>query len=121
MKNKELVGAVMEFLAWDSKNEVFPTYYDVLLKTRYSQDMETRQMMDIIFDSIVYEIGGVYFGMQPGFCELWYMPINPMYFGETNFSAYYRAYKGPAINSINAFYEAMEKIEGPMIEETTAE
>ncbi|MBE6569827.1 MAG: extracellular solute-binding protein [Ruminococcaceae bacterium] len=121
IRNPELVGAVMEYLAWDSKNEVFPTYYDVLLKTRYSQDLETRQMMDIIFENIVYEVGGLYFGMQPGFCELWYMPLNPMYFGEKNFNAFYRAYKSPANNTINSFYEAMEKIEGPLVEETAEE
>ena len=52
----EMVGAALEFLSWDSKNAVFPTYYDVLLKTRYSSDMETREMMNIIFDSIIYAI-----------------------------------------------------------------
>ncbi|MBQ7922508.1 MAG: extracellular solute-binding protein [Clostridia bacterium] len=121
-KNPELVGAVLEFLAWDSKNEVFPTYYDVLLKTRYSSDMETREMMNIIFDSLVFEVGGVYFGMQPGFCELWYLPCNPLFLGSDHFAASYRAYKNPAKNTINSYYEALAKIEGPLVEEeTTAE
>ncbi|MBE6570101.1 MAG: extracellular solute-binding protein [Ruminococcaceae bacterium] len=121
-KNAEMVGAALEFLAWDSKNEVFPTYYDVLLKTRYSQDMETREMMNIIFDSISYEIGGVYFGMSPGFCELWYTGAQHMVFGEKNFNALFRAFKGPANNTINEFYTAVEKIEGSLfVEETTAD
>ncbi len=118
IKNPELVGAALEFLSWDSKNEVFPTYYDVLLKTRYSSDMETREMMNIIFDSIFYEVGGVYFGMSPGFCELWYIGSSCMIFGEKNFSAFYRAYKTPANNTIKTFYEAMAKIEGTAETET---
>jgi len=121
-KNPEMVGAALEFLSWDSKNEVFPTYYDVLLKTRYSSDMETREMMNIIFDSIFYEVGGVYFGMSPGFCELWYIGAQHMVYGANNFNAYFRAYKNPANNTINEYYEAMEKIEGPLfVEETTAD
>ena len=116
-KNPEMVGAALEFLSWDSKNEVFPTYYDVLLKTRYSSDMETREMMNIIFNSIFYEVGGVYFGMSPGFCELWYVGAQHMVFGETNFNALFRAYRGPANNTINEYYVAMEKIEGPLFTE----
>ncbi|MBE6570102.1 MAG: extracellular solute-binding protein [Ruminococcaceae bacterium] len=121
IKNPELVGAVMEFLSWDSKNEVFPTYYDVLLKTRYSSDMETREMMNIIFDSIVYEVGGTYFGMQPGFCELWFTGASFLNWGNTNFSAFFRAYKNPARNTIASYYEELAKFEGPMEEETAEE
>ncbi|MBQ7921606.1 MAG: extracellular solute-binding protein, partial [Clostridia bacterium] len=121
IKNPEMVGAVLEFLSWDSKNEVFPTYYDVLLKTRYASDMETREMMNIIFDSIVYEIGGTYFSMQPGFCELWYTGPNFMLWGENTFAAIFRAYKNPANNTINSYYEELAKIEGPLEAETTAD
>ncbi len=122
IKNPEMVGAVLEFLSWDSKNEVFPTYYDVLLKTRYSSDLETREMMNIIFDSLVYEVGGVYFSMQPGFCELWFTggsALNWTTDGNTNFSAFFRAYKNPAKNTIASYYEELAKIEGPLLEETT--
>ena len=112
IKNPDMVGATLEYLSWDSKNEVSPTYYDVLLKTRYSSDMETREMMNIIFDSIFYEVGGVYFGMSPGFCELWYTGSSCLVFGETNFAAFYRAYKNPAKNTITEFYDAMAKVEG---------
>jgi len=119
-KNKDLVGAALEFLAWDSKNEVFPTYYDVLLKTSNASDMETRQMMDIIFDSIAYEIGGVYFNMQPGFCELWYTGAQALVWGLSNFSAFFRAYKNPARSTIENFYTELAKFEGPMDFETQA-
>ncbi|MBE6570104.1 MAG: hypothetical protein E7658_07820 [Ruminococcaceae bacterium] len=120
IKNPEMVGAVLEFLSWDSKNEVFPTYYDVLLKTRYSSDMDTREMMNIIFDSIIYEVGGVYFNMQPGFCELWYTGGNALNWtnGNTNFNATFRVYKNPANNTIQTFYENLAKVEGPMDFET---
>ncbi len=110
-KNKELVGAALEYLAWDSKNEVFPTYYDVLLKTRYSSDMETRHMLDIIFDSIAYEVGGTFFAMQPGFCELWYIGDQVLFYGLDNFSAFYRSMKAPARQSIETFYTALNAAE----------
>ena len=120
IKNPEMVGAVLEFLSWDSKNEVFPTYYDVLLKTRYSSDLETREMMNIIFDSIIYEVGGVYFNMQPGFCELWFTGTNALNWtdGNTNFNALYRAYKNPANNTVQTYYDELAKFEGPMDFET---
>ena len=48
IQNPEMVGAVLELLAWESGNEVVDTYYNKLLKTRYASDLETRAMVDEI-------------------------------------------------------------------------
>lgn len=112
IRNPELVGAALELLSWESDNLVVPTYYDVLLKTRYAHDPETRDMMDILFDSIVYEVAAAYFSMSPGLCEMFYAAVGPARFGQRNFAAVYRAYKSPALNQIEEFYEALDKTEG---------
>ncbi len=111
IRNPEMVGAVLELLSWESKNQVVPTYYDVLLKTRYAHDPETRDMMDILFDSIVYEVVAAYFSMSPGLCELFYSAIQPARYGQRNFAAFYRAYKTPANNQLKEFYELLDKTE----------
>ena len=119
IRNPEMVGAVLELLAWESDNLVVPTYYDVLLKTRYAHDQETRDMMDILFDSVVYEVVAAYFSMSPGLCEMFYTPIQPARFGQMNFAAFYRAYKTPAKNQIEDFYEVLDATEG--VTDTAAE
>ena len=36
-----------------------PAFYDVSLKTKYSRDEESEEMMDLVRDSIIYDIGYV--------------------------------------------------------------
>ncbi|MBO4933375.1 MAG: extracellular solute-binding protein, partial [Clostridia bacterium] len=47
--NPELVGAALELLAYESANEVIPTYYDVLLEGKLARDTDTIAMLDILF------------------------------------------------------------------------
>ncbi len=53
----ERTGAIVEALASYSAKEVTPAFYDVSLKTKHSRDEESAVMMDLIKDSIIYDIG----------------------------------------------------------------
>ena len=55
----ERTGAIIEALAAYGSREVIPAFYDVSLKTKYARDEESEEMMDIIRDSIIYDIGYV--------------------------------------------------------------
>ncbi|MBO4220461.1 MAG: hypothetical protein J5933_06020 [Clostridia bacterium] len=48
-------GAVIEALASASQNVVTPAYYELALKSRYSRDAESSQMIDIITSNIRIE------------------------------------------------------------------
>ncbi len=55
----ERTGAITEALCAYTSRDVIPVFYDVQLKTKHSRDDESSEMMDIIKDSIVYDIGYV--------------------------------------------------------------
>ena len=52
-------GAITEALCAYGSKYVIPAFYEVSLKTKYARDEESEEMMDVIKDSIVYDIGYV--------------------------------------------------------------
>ena len=59
-ENVALTGTITEALAYYGKKDVLPVYYDVNLKGMVSRDSESSEMLDIIFDNLVYDIGFLY-------------------------------------------------------------
>lgn len=53
--SKEMVGTVFAALSAESYKTVFPTYYDQALKSRYSQDRETAEIIDLIMEGRKFE------------------------------------------------------------------
>lgn len=58
--NPERSGAVMEALAYESYKEVQPVYYDKVLKGRYANDPQSRQMLDTITQNIKIDASWIY-------------------------------------------------------------
>ncbi|MHC1694249.1 MAG: hypothetical protein AB9835_03010 [Eubacteriales bacterium] len=56
----ERAGFVLEALSAESKYTLEPAYYDVALQGKYARDDESKEMLDIIFGSTVYDIMTVY-------------------------------------------------------------
>ena len=57
--NQELerTSVIMEAIACESRNLVFPAYYDLSLKTKLTRDDESEEMLDIIKDYRTLDIG----------------------------------------------------------------
>ena len=53
-------GFMVEVLSWQSHNTTFPAYYDVACKVQNSYDAECAEMLDIIFDGVVFDFGLLY-------------------------------------------------------------
>ena len=53
----EIVGYILEDMAWYSNKTIRPEYYDVNLKSRRAQDSESAEMLDVIFSHIRVDIG----------------------------------------------------------------
>jgi hypothetical protein len=58
--NLERVSIIIEALSAESRYTLKPAYYDVVLQRKYVRDDESSEMLDIIFQSRVFDIGGVY-------------------------------------------------------------
>ena len=56
----ERSGIIVEALSADSRNYVVPAYYDISLTMKDARDEESKEMLDILFDGRVYDIGYIY-------------------------------------------------------------
>ncbi len=110
--NPEMVGAAMELLAWESKNVVIPTYYDTVLTGKLARDDDAVKMMDILFDTVAYEIGGNYFGFSSGMFDLFYcLPKLAIEQKSSDFSSFYTKKEKATLKTIESFYENLENTE----------
>ncbi|MBE6680081.1 MAG: extracellular solute-binding protein [Ruminococcaceae bacterium] len=56
----ERIGIVLEELAYLGKEMLTPAYYDKTLQGKYARDAESAEMLDIIFDSLLFDVGAYY-------------------------------------------------------------
>jgi len=113
IQDGEMVGSVLELLSWLSAETVIPAYYDVLLDGKLARDEDTRAMVDILFDTIAYEVGCNYSAIGGGINELLYMPSNLVLTQKsTDFASFYAKYEKGATAALEKLYTSLEKIEG---------
>ena len=60
IQDPDFVGIMTEALNAESHKQVFPAYYEVALKKKYTYDDESVKMLDMIVDSRVFDFGYVY-------------------------------------------------------------
>jgi len=51
------VGLLIEALARESYQTVLPAYKEIALKTKYARDEGSAEMLDVIFDSLTFDLG----------------------------------------------------------------
>ena len=56
-QDTDFVGYMLETLNYESYKTVIPAYYETALKTKYSRDAESSEMLDLIFASRRIDIG----------------------------------------------------------------
>lgn len=56
----DVVGATMEYMAYQSMKTVMPAYYEIALKTKYASDAESGEMLDLIFKNFKVDAGVLY-------------------------------------------------------------
>ena len=59
-QNLEMTGIILEVLGAESKNYVSPAFYEKLLTDRYAQDDESKEMLSIILDTIIFDLDEVF-------------------------------------------------------------
>ena len=96
----ERTGKIVEALCAVGSRDVIPAFYDVSLKTKFSRDYESEDMIDIIKDSIIYDLGYVSGGafQSTGF-EL-SRQSNP------DFASYYAANESKALSDLDNFLKS---------------
>ena len=105
----EMVGAVVELLAFESADTVIPAYYDVLLAGKIARDKDTVAMMDILFDTIAYDVGMNYFGASGPMSDLFYT-LGRLVFTQksADYASWYAKNESGALKAIDKFYAEVE-------------
>ena len=107
VEDVERTGSIIEALCAIGSRDVVPAFYDVSLKTKYARDEESEAMMDIIKDSVVYDIGyvaGGVGGLSSVGRELARSTTH-------DFASYYAAQESSAQIALEEFNEAYGGIE----------
>lgn len=109
----EFCGAVSEMLAFYSKSTTMPAYYDVLLTGKFARDEETVEMLDIIYNNIVYDYGMNYCGFASGYMDLFYMIPNMIAKQKSSdLASYYAKYEKNAQKALDKIATDMAELEG---------
>ncbi len=110
IKNPELVGSVVELYSYYSADTIVPAYYDKVLEGKLSQDIESRQMLELIFDSVSFEPITNYFGFRSGIGSMSFVIGYLALGGSKDFASYYAERDMKCKTVLAEFYAALEKI-----------
>lgn len=97
-------GKILEALCALGSRDVIPAFYDVSLKTKFSRDAESEEMIDIIKDSLIYDLGYLSGGaLQSTGYDLAHKS-NP------DFASYYAANESKALSDLKNFLATYGKV-----------
>ena len=97
-------GKIIEALCAVGKHEVIPAFYDVSLKTKFSRDYESEAMIDIVRESLVYDLGYI--------TDSVFNSIGGSLAGQSNpdFAATYARNESKALSDLSRFLASYAKI-----------
>ncbi len=100
----ERTGKIIEALCAVGNRDVIPAFYDVSLKTKFSRDAESETMIDIIKESIIYDLGYVSGGAFDSTGYNLSRQSNP------DFASFYAANESMALSDLDNFLASYGKI-----------
>jgi len=104
VEDYDKTGKIVEALCALGSRDVIPAFYDVSLKTKFSRDAESEEMIDIIKASLVYDLGYLSGGaLQSTGYDLAHKS-NP------DFASYYAANESKALSDLKNFLATYGKI-----------
>ena len=109
VKDPEMSGAVLEVMAYESYKTLQPTYYNLVLKGRYANDPESRDMLDMITENIKVDSSWIY-------AELFGAPAasvfrSLIYSGDRTFASSYAAVEKKLPIVLKAMKKTIEDLE----------
>ncbi len=104
VEDYERTGKIIEALCAVGNRDVVPAFYDVSLKTKFSRDYESEQMVDIIRDTLTYDLGYLSGSAFQSTGRDLAQKNNP------DFAAFYAANESKAVSDLNSFLSTYGKI-----------
>ena len=97
-------GKIIEALCAVGNKEVIPAFYDVSLKTKFSRDYESEAMIDIVRESLIYDLGYISGGVFQSAGGTLADSANP------DFAAYYARNESKALSDLSSFLASYAKM-----------
>ena len=91
VRNKDMVGQALELMGYYSKTMVQQKYYDEVLQLRVSEAPDDRDMVELIYNTVVFDPG---IAFCDGNMQLWnlvYLPCFAILQNNKSASSFYRA------------------------------
>lgn len=104
----ERTGIITEAMAAYTYKIVTPAYYEVALTSKYLRDEESVEMLDYIFDGILYDFGYIFDSWKG---TTWTLP-NLMTQKSTDFSSYFAAREKGILDHYRQLYESVLEYDG---------
>ena len=104
VKDPDKSGKIIEALCAVGNKNVIPAFYDVSLKTKFSRDYESEAMIDIIRNSLIYDLGYISGGTFQSCGSTLADLSNP------DFASYYAANESRALSDLDNFLSSYGKI-----------
>ena len=107
-KKADMAGAVLEAMSSESSKTVVPAYYNVALKSKYTRDSESAEMIDIIHNGHFLDPAWI-------FCDyigdLAQSPRNLMLAKKRDFMSFYDARKEKYQTNLEKLISAFQKLD----------
>lgn len=102
----EKIGYVLEALSAKSSEVLQPAYYETALKGKTLRDMESEEMLDIIFDNRVFDLGDI---MNFGGFSIDFICISTGA-KSTDITSFYEKYKPKIAADIEKFMDSLDTV-----------
>jgi hypothetical protein len=104
LPNPEWTGIIIEELSFLSYRDILPVYYDVVLNVKLVRDVESIEMLEILFDSKVFD---------PAYMmgEFWFMWVENIDNKSTDFVSMFERREAAAMRSVERKINALLAVE----------
>ena len=90
IKNPDMVGDVLEMMSYYTSTVVEEAYYDTVLQYRVSNAPEDREMVQLIYNTVVYDPGIAFCDGNTALWNLVYLPCFGLLQKKESVSSYYK-------------------------------
>ncbi len=108
VENRELVGQVLEMMAYYSRTHVLEVYYNDVLQLRASNAPDDREMVELIYDTVVFDPGIAYCHGSMGMFDLVHTIAFCIRDEKSSLETYYRQKERTARNTMTALNQISE-------------
>ncbi len=108
IKNKDMVGQALELMGYYSKTLVQQKYYDEVLQLRVSEAPDDRDMVELIYNTVVYDPGIAFCDGNGQLWNLVYLPCFAIHNNNSSIASYYRANSRNAQKWLDTLFEKVE-------------